>query len=203
MQNSIIDPWHLSEIELSPLCVHHRNNRGQVAAWVRNAFDQFFADDEERGACLYWTWAGCQILRRCGYRAILQAGSASWPIQEDQGNNPTHFSYMWQPNHPDSAPLVAAGALPECHVWIGLPDEGEIVDFSTGSLRQICERKHGLKWELPDPPSYIWCKPHKLPDEWIYRPHMSAIRYVLEMLERDSKKDQNEQNNSEVFRVRV
>lgn len=176
---TLIDPWCLSAIQPSPLCEYARNDRGQIASWVREAFAVCYPGDEANGSCLYWTWAGCQILRRCGFRAILQAGTMSWPMAPDRGGNPTHFSYEWDPESPGSATAMVLGKMPEVHCWCALPDEGDIVDFSTGHFRKLAEGRHGLTWELDDPPDYFWYNAHELPEGVIYRASMDAIRYVL------------------------
>lgn len=179
--NRIIDPWRLDLIRPNPRAVAARGDRFLVASWVFDLFNRWYPEGwSDNGACLHWAHAGCCVLRVCGYRAIFQAGSASWPIQIDQGDNPTHFSYMWDPSDSLSAERIAQGALPEVHCWCALPERGEIVDFSTGSLKRICEGRHGLKWELEDPPPFLWATAEQMPERWIYRAHYAAIKHVCE-----------------------
>jgi hypothetical protein len=37
------------------------------------------------------------------------------------------------------------------HVWVGLPDSGELVDFSTGAFRKLAQERFGLRWLSLDP----------------------------------------------------
>jgi hypothetical protein len=88
---------------------------------------------------IFLVMAGVGILISSGHRAILQVGSMSWhilPSDQDNGNKPTHFSYEWSPWRPESQVALKLGLLPEIHIWIGLPDENELVDFSTKWLPQ-------------------------------------------------------------------
>ena len=73
------------------------------------------------------------------------------PPELDDGINPTHFSFLWSPGSPESRASVAAGHLPEMHVWVGLPDSGELVDFSTGAFRKLAQERFGLRWLSLDP----------------------------------------------------
>jgi hypothetical protein len=72
---------------------------------------------------------------------------------------------------------VALGALPEIHVWVGLLDTNEIVDFSTGHLREIAE-ECGLTWATPDPPDYVWAGADTMPEGVVYTPNMDATLYA-------------------------
>jgi len=69
--------------------------------------------------------------------------------------------------------------LPEIHVWVGLPDSGEIVDFSTSTFKKLAIERHGLRWSGPDPPKFLWGIP---PSGTIYRPHREATLFALELL---------------------
>ena len=75
--------------------------------------------------------------RRCGgtaTRPSIQAGSLQWPRikpEDDDGVMNTHFAYMWTPGAYDSAMSVLMGNLPEMHVWVGIVDRQEVVDFTT------------------------------------------------------------------------
>jgi hypothetical protein len=65
------------------------------------------------------------VLLQKGYRALIQAGSMSWPIVspgQDDGKAATHFSYEWSPWREESQVALKLGLLPEIHVWVGLPD---------------------------------------------------------------------------------
>ena len=63
-------------------------------------YRQWYANQADVGGrCLYWSLTLMGVLLQRGYRALIQAGSMSWPIVppgEDDGS-PTHFSYEWSP----------------------------------------------------------------------------------------------------------
>jgi len=65
------------------------------------------------------------------------------------------------------------------HVWVGLPDSSELVDFSTGTFRKLAQERFGLRWLGPDPPAFIWGVP---PDGTIYEPHKEAVEFALKAL---------------------
>jgi hypothetical protein len=54
------------------------------------------------------------VLLQNGYRALIQAGSMSWPIvspSQDDGKSPTHFSYEWSPWREESQAALRLGQL--------------------------------------------------------------------------------------------
>ena len=134
------------------------------------------------GACLYWTQAAMTALSKRGRRACLQAGSLHWrivPESEDDGVSPTHFAYEWSPRSQISSSAIARCQLPEVHIWAGLPDTNEIVDFSTGYLKKIAEDSLGLKWRTADPPQFVFGKP---PDDAIYHPNRESTLFVFNFI---------------------
>jgi hypothetical protein len=133
------------------------------------------------GSCLYWSLALMGVLIEHGYRALIQAGSMSWPIVppgQDDGHNPTHFGYEWSPWREESQVALRLGLLPEIHVWVGLPDQNQLLDFSTKFLPEQAA-KEGLVWRTERPPDFLWCSPLELPDGVIYKPDLDAIRFIL------------------------
>lgn len=136
----------------------------------------------EEGSCLYLAYYGALEIALRGLRPLLQAGSAGWPrvrTEEDNGAGPTHFSYVWSPAEEPSRMALAVGLMPEMHVWIGLPDSGEIVDFSTGLFPVQAKKLMGYDWPLELlPPSYFWGGPAALGRAY-YNPDMAAIRCAL------------------------
>ena len=77
-------------------------DKRQVYAAVRRRYEEWYGQNHmTKGSCLYWTMTGMGILLSLGYRALIQAGSMSWPIippHLDDGKQPTHFTYEWSPN---------------------------------------------------------------------------------------------------------
>jgi hypothetical protein len=111
-----------------------------------------------------------------GIKAWIQAGSISWPMiakEEDDGVCSTHFSYMWEGFTPHNVNRLACRLLPEMHVWVALPDERQVVDFSTGELPEQAKRA-GFVWTGPKPPDYLWDT--HIPEGVRYAPDLDATR---------------------------
>ena len=109
--------------------------RGKIIAEIERQIGRLA---DQPGQCLYYAHHTATILWRHGLPAVIQAGSLQWPRvrrEEDDGQIDTHFAYMWTPTDPESALSVALGNLPEIHVWVGILDRQEIVDFTTRHLR--------------------------------------------------------------------
>jgi len=157
---------------------------------VSNRYRQWYAGQAEDGRCLYWSLALMGVLLQRGYRALIQAGSMSWPIvppDQDDGKASTHFSYEWSPWREESQAALKLGLLPEIHVWVGLPDQNELVDFSTKGFPQQAA-KEGLVWRTPRPPDFLWCGPSDLPEGVIYRPNMEAIGFILNRISKTTRR---------------
>lgn len=114
-------------------------------------------------------------------RAVLQAGSASWPridLAKDDGNIMTHFSYMFSDDAESMMDVLIRRRLPELHCWVGIVDTQEIIDPTTCYLKKQCERLTSMKWTAPEPPDFIWCSPTSKdwPQGVVYRPHHAAFQ---------------------------
>lgn len=136
-------------------------------------------------ACLYWTRSTVTILSLMKTRAIIQAGSCSWPRihpNQDNGVSPTHFTYKWQPSHIMSKIAVALGQLPEIHVWAAIPETQEIIDLTTGFWPGRCKELLGEDWPGPKPPEWFWGTADELPDWVRYEPNLEAIDTALQYL---------------------
>jgi len=134
------------------------------------------------GRCLYYAVATIQAIKAAGLRAILQAGTAMWPMirpEQDDGVRMTHFSYVWSPDEPKSREAVANGKMPEMHVWAAIPALHEIVDFSTGFWPGQALVLGGFDWPGDRPPEYLWCKAKELPSGVIYQPNTTATMLAL------------------------
>jgi len=109
-----------------------------------------------------------------------------WPRvhrEEDDGRIDTHFAYTWSPTAPASRAALARGTLPEIHVWCGLPDTQELLDFSTRHFRQAA-RAAGLEWTAPDPPRFVWATADTMPDWTVYTPDRGATLFACRLLAR-------------------
>ena len=142
--------------------------------------------EDRPGLCLFYAHHTAAVLWRHGLSAVIQAGSMQWPRirrEEDDGVMDTHFAYEWTPGAADSALSVALGNLPEMHVWIGLLDSQEIVDFTTRHLKAAAAHR-GFTWSAAEPPNYLWCRADSLPDWVVYRPNADASIYACTILKR-------------------
>ena len=148
--------------------------RGSQASWRSNSragdrrsFAAWPPDAYPRDLCLAFAWEGYRIIKEWpgAPRTLIQAGSAGWPRippHLDDGVSPTHFAYEGDPDS-GLARLAADGifrlveredgrtalSLPEMHVWLGCPDTGELLDFTTGLWPQACQAILGLPWLAP------------------------------------------------------
>lgn len=190
MKPHLRNPWHLDSIEPHPRCVGM--SRDEIAAMIEQFFKDGFPDYGQEGACLYWTYCASVALRLCGHRVLVQAGSMHWPIlPQTELERPTHFGYEFDLSQEFSQAALIQDALPEVHCWVALPDAlggAEIVDFSTRTLKHLAETRHGLTWEMPGPPRYLWAKAQELPLGVIYAPSLEAIAFVFAFIERKTQK---------------
>jgi hypothetical protein len=144
------------------------------------------APDCRVGRCLYVAHATATVLHKAGLRPVIQAGSLQWPImnrEDDDGIGNTHFAYMWSPTSAASLAAIAAGLLPEMHVWCGLVEPQTLIDFSTGDLRRHAEAC-GLVWRSADPPEYLIATAGEMPDWVVYTPNRDATLYAYRILNR-------------------
>ncbi len=133
--------------------------------------------------CFYHAVYAIEAIRRRGVRAILQAGTTMWRHLDrslDDGVRPTHFGYQWTPGDPSSRVRIAAGLMPEMHVWAATVTPQAIVDFTTGLWPEQAKRLNGIDWTAPRPPAFLWGPPV----DASYLPHVDAVRCVLEMAAR-------------------
>lgn len=132
---------------------------------ARRIVDEVFAQDENEkeamrlGGCLYHAATLFLLLRKAGYKTVLQAGTLNWPRmnkEEDDGECSTHFSYEWQGIDGESLyAMTIAKILPEMHCWIAHRQPNTIIDISTGSLPDRCRRMN-MAWTSPTPPNFVW-----------------------------------------------
>lgn len=149
-------------------------------AEIKKIQDMFWklrpANYREHCSCIIWAIA---TLFALSGRALLQAGSCMWPRirkEDDDGVIATHFGYEWHPNSQQTRERIAAGLLPEMHIWAAIPSENQIIDLTTKFFPQQCHSM--LKWDWPgiEPPEYFWGGPEDLPEGVLYRPSMDAIQ---------------------------
>jgi len=134
------------------------------------------------GRCFFYGIRTVEALRKHGLAAILQAGSCQWPRitpEQDDGKCATHFGYVWSPGEGQSVLARAMGVMPEMHVWAALPNEGEIVDFTTGFFPEQARIIGNFDWPGPKPPKFVWATTSEIPRGVVYRAEMEAIKFAL------------------------
>lgn len=133
------------------------------------------------GRCLFYAFHTIEVLRERGVRAVVQAGSAGWPRippEQDDGKSTTHFSYMWSPDTPMSREAVSRGALPEIHVWAGLLESQEIIDFTTRYWVEQARTLGGFDWPGTPPPEFFWGHGRELNGAF-YQSNREATEYAV------------------------
>lgn len=131
------------------------------------------------GACLDTSMETVLTLQRRGVRAILQAGSASWPRvrpEQDDGVSATHFSYEWQADRAEQFRALAAGHLPEIHCWVGIPSTDTLIDLTTGDWIAAAA-KFGFDWPGDPPPPFLYAT--TLPPRVVYSVDVRATMFAL------------------------
>ncbi len=125
-------------------------------------FERKYHNPEFKGGnCVHWSLCAARVLNRYGFKPIIQGGTLQWPMvteEEDDKVTMSHMGYVWSPNNQISLAAMAAGYMPEMHVWLGLLDTQEIIDFSTGNFSKWA-LAHNLPWRMPPSPKYLWGKP--------------------------------------------
>lgn len=143
---------------------------------------KYAAKIPEHGGCLFWAASFNKAAANNGLDAIIQAGSAQFQFQADDGVCNTHFAYMFDKT--EAIKWMQKGILPEMHVWSYLRTTKEIVDLSlkyqAAQAKKLCGYDWDPKFALPD---YIWASPDELKDERIiYRADMAACMLALAYL---------------------
>jgi hypothetical protein len=164
------------------------SERECLAKLIEKTFFVHYDGGRPAQACLYWAHYTVAVLKALGIRAVIQAGSASWPRlrpDQDDGRSPTHHSYVWEPDSVATKARLVACDLPEIHVWAAIPERGELIDMTTKYWPEQCQLIQGLGWPGDKPPTYFWGTADELPDGVIYRPDMKAIALALRLLKGD------------------
>lgn len=151
-----------------------------IVADVHNRLSRWIGTDHLDGACLFWAgFARGYLNAHYNVGAELVAGTMSWRAvaeEDDDGRSPTHFSYVWEPDHPLSQAALERGLLPEMHVWVTIPATGEIIDLSTRYFANRATRFMGIRWTAPKPPPYLWSA--TLPEGVLYAPDPLATVFA-------------------------
>ena len=165
-----------------------QGDRERLARIIDNTFFAHYDGSRAGQACLYWAHYTVEVLTALGIRAIIQAGSASWPRvrpDQDDGVSPTHHSYVWEPDSAVTKARIATGDMPEMHVWAAIPALRQIIDMTTRYWPEQCLLIQGRNWPGNEPPTYFWGTARELPDGVIYAPDLQAIALALHLLNGD------------------
>lgn len=166
-------------------------SKDNIVAEIRRRMDQFEVDLAPK-ACLFWAKHTVDVLNEHGFRALLQAGSASFRLLSDhlddgRHETSTHFTYQFH-EHEARAHLFA-GRFPEIHCWAALPDypsreNPTIVDVTTRYLiRNAADA--GFEWRHTQPPDYLWCTASEVPPgEFCFEADIRAIKHAFAAIRR-------------------
>jgi len=135
------------------------------------------------GKCVFYSAATMMHFKCLGIQCYLQAGSMSWPcikMEEDDGVSPTHFSFEWEGYTQANVMRMVSGALPEMHVWVGIPETNEIVDLSVGTLPEQAKEIAKIEWKGPRPPNFLWT--NVLPENVRYVPEKGATTLAYKLI---------------------
>jgi hypothetical protein len=136
----------------------------------------------KEGCCFHWALCGLEGWQRLGRteRMVVQAGSANWRfryLEEDEPGDDC-FGYHW--DTPTAAERVRLGMSPEWHVWLGLPEEGLVVDLSARFQEAQCRKLLDHEWSpdyvLPDP--LVATVEECILRDWTYDPTPSATYFA-------------------------
>lgn len=136
--------------------------KDEIVKVVRDKMDKKYPKYQHHRMCLFWAYETYKILKICGLNALIQAGSASWPMvskELDDGISSTHFSYKFE-DTPFNLKRMAHGHLPEMHVWVGIVETKEIVDLTTKFWPQQAKEIGNHEWKNKLPPDYFWSDKH-------------------------------------------
>lgn len=167
-----------------------RRSKEWIVRRARQIFTERFGVCSTVGRCPQLAWAVIEAAREGGRYLTIQAGSAYWerlPPHLDDGVSDTHFGYTWDPSHPASRASLAAGGIPEVHVWAADPKTQEIIDLATGDWPDQAAALGGYDWPGKRPPSYLWTSA-PLPVEAHYEVNREATLYIAQILEADGMK---------------
>lgn len=131
-------------------------------------------------SCLYHAIATRMIL---GPEATIVAGSTQWRYtSHDDGENSTHFSFIYDSDPRSVIAGLMAGCLPEMHIFNIY--ENKILDTSTKYLPQAAKLIAGFEWEPKMlPPDYLFTEKLVGPNsDWVYRPDVEASRFALKVV---------------------
>ena len=160
--------------------------RKYLAQKIKTSFVESHNNHPEY-ACLYWAQCTVNILTSIGFRAIIQAGSASWPRvtkEQDDGKIATHMTFSWNSKTIANELNIAMNYLPEMHVWAAIPNHKEIIDMTTGFWPDNCKSLLSIDWPGTKPPNYFWGTEEELPEDVLYEPDIQAIKLAMTLLKR-------------------
>lgn len=152
----MIKDYHIAEAE--------RYTRVMVAKAVEAIYPAEQRELALKRSCLLHSLYLCAALKRAGYQAMIQAGSAFWrviPDAEDDGVRPLQYGYEFEHNA-DSVASIRSGVMPEMHCWVGVPNLGMIIDLTTKYIPDLVALA-GMECRIPQPDS-LWLDVTKWPD---------------------------------------
>lgn len=156
------------------------SSKDKIIQATREIYAKKYYDCKPAQGCVYWAAAFQEAARMFGRDDVLiQAGSANFQFQADDGVSPTHFSYEFDPV--EATCRISRGLLPEIHCWNALRDTQEIVDVTLRYQPEQARLMLGYEWQkefaLPD---YFWGRPDSR--RIMYRADATATLYALGLM---------------------
>jgi hypothetical protein len=179
---------------MNPLSNFETISRYAIVEDARRIYARRYAHRiPEHKGCLFWAASFNEAARNVGIDALLQAGSASFQFQIDDGECNTHFSYEFE-----AEPAMLRfmnGELPEMHVWSAIKATNEIVDLSV-KFQPAQAKAIGFDWEPRfQPPPWLWVGYEWLQQaggRYIYRADMLACKIALSYLQTFNRENREE-----------
>ncbi len=108
------------------------------------------AGDFPSRQCVRWAFATAMALRKRGYHACVNAGSAAFRLNDLEGMQQAgnQIEYCWQTARDEFGLWLDLGILPEMHAWAVLPREKLIVDL-TVRYREDLAKDYGIEFNMP------------------------------------------------------
>ena len=133
--------------------------------------------------CLFYAVIGATLaahLLKRDYRPVM---GTLW-LHPDIDDYPAVFEIQ---SHPETG---------EFHAYVICVDDTrritEIADFSARHYRTLTDRNHVVEgertpWTRPDPPDYLWYRPHDMPDWAQLQPDFPANDFIIRFVTKEAK----------------
>ena len=157
--------------------------KSDLAFLIKTTFASLFPARDISHSCLQVAGVACHVLKDAGYEAGIQAGSSFWPYKSILLDDKDTNTFGYEFDTKAAALALINGKPPEIHVWVGIADTQEILDFTTEYQVKQCKKMLGHDWspelKLPE---FIW---HNVEDclkrAWHYKPSRAATQLAVQL----------------------